>query len=1233
MNAFDDISAELFARRYRVRFRAGGRSMYPAIRDGETITVEPAPASALAVGDIAFYRTRRGATAHRVVATGGTGKAFLMRGDALGSEIETVEPDWILGKVVAIERGGQIIDPASRKTKMTNFMLQCASRARRRALVMASYLLASLALSLVLCGPAHAAVAYVTSTSTGFTPTTTTFNWPVSLGSGKCTNNYLMVAVSSHHAATSAVTFAGRTLTTMGLGAPSGVGDAYVQVYYGALQTSDCTGSQTVTFTLVPGANSPTYQPGANTPYWVGLIVFSGTRGPGAATTISGPCSNTGITGGCPTAPTFPVTVSVTAPGTNGMVFDVLGVDNGQDVVTHGANQTDTWTYSQTSGTRTLTASASYHSGSANAVTMSENWTNVVHDGAYYLAGIQMLAGSPTLVKERTLSATAHPEGTLIEFSTGHEVSSLGFNLYREQNGQRIKLNESLLAGSALFAGPTTALTAGHSHSWLDQGAGGAASYWIEEVDINGERTWFGPTVVQTAAKKGSARLASAFSAQSQLLSHVGREGVQVVGVSAAGATRPLDVSAQASPDRAPLETQWSLAAGQAVKIAVRSEGWYRVSQADLLAAGLNPRVDPSTLQLYADGSEQPIVVQVGSAIRLGAIDSVEFYGVGMDTPWSGVRTYWLRAGNKPGLRVKSLSGRSWASGSAASFPFTIQWKPRTLYFAALLNGDSDNFFGPVLAADPVSQSLTVSQIYTAGGGTAQLKVTLQGAASGNHQVAVQINGTEIGQVKFSGLSVGTASFAVPVTLLKNGSNMLTLAAKGGDTDVSVVDTVLLTYPRMCVAEGNALRFTIAAGAAATITGFTSSQIRVMDITDPDEVAAVTGTVSRGTDGSYAVALNPPGSGTRTLLAFVNPTAVSSADVTANHPSSWHASGPGADMAIISHAQFLSALTPLKTLRESQGLSVALIDVEDLYDEFNYGAKSPYALRDFLETARSGWRSKPRFLLLVGDASYDPRGYLGTGDLDFVPTKLVDTAYLQTASDDWYADFQGDGLPQLAVGRLPVQTLDEAKALVSKIVGYEQSYGAGWRNRVVLVTGSNDSDNDFERQTATVEAALPSYVSVWTVDQGTASDAHGDLMNTLGTGAGLVNYIGHGSTQVWAGGLLNSTEAAGLTNSQYLPFYAAMTCLNGYFIDDTYGPSLAKALIMAPAGGAVAVWASSGLTEAAVQIPLDVALMKALYSNPSPTIGEAAAAAKKAVTNLDLRRTWVLLGDPATRLR
>ena len=79
---------------------------------------------------------------------------------------------------------------------------------------------------------------------------------------------------------------------------------------------------------------------------------------------------------------------------------------------------------------------------------------------------------------------------------------------------------------------------------------------------------------------------------------------------------------------------------------------------------------------------------------------------------------------------------------------------------------------------------------------------------------------------------------------------------------------------------------------------------------------------------------------------------------------------------------------------------------------------------------------------MVGDASLDPKNYLGYGDSDYVPTKLVDTELMETASDVWLADSNDDGLEDLAIGRLPVRTAQEAAAMINKIVSYDRAPGS-----------------------------------------------------------------------------------------------------------------------------------------------------------------------------------------------
>jgi hypothetical protein len=676
---------------------------------------------------------------------------------------------------------------------------------------------------------------------------------------------------------------------------------------------------------------------------------------------------------------------------------------------------------------------------------------------------------------------------------------------------------------------------------------------------------------------------------------------------------------------------QYALAVGHAVKIGVRSEGWYRVGWSELVAAGLDPTADASTLQLFADGVEQPILVQGPSRNPRETPPNIQFYGTGLDTTWSDTRVYWLTWGHGLGRRVEAEPGHPRASAGPSTFPATVEWTPRTVYFAALLNGDADNFFGPVLTSgEPVSQTIPLTHLDPTATAGAQLRVVLQGASAGPHSVGVALNGSQLWSVTFSDQAEGVATFAVPDTVLQEGENQLTLTVTGGPDDVSVVDRVELTYPHTYTADNDALRFTAVSGQAATIGGFSSAQVLVVDISNPDAVTVVPHTTTRQ-GGSYGVTVVPQGGGTRTLLAMTSAQESQPASLTAHHPSSWHAPQQGFDMVMISHADFVGSLGPLVTLHQGEGRRVAVIDVEALYDEFNFGEKSPYAVKTFLSTATAQWQRKPRFVLLVGDATFDPRNYLGAGNFDFVPTYLVDTALLETASDDWFADFSGQGIPQLAIGRLPVRTAQDAAAQVSKIVTYTQSGAAAWKQQVLLVADPNDSENNFEGNAAAINALLPGDLTVSEIVLGSAG-AHLDLLNSLDVqGEALVNYTGHGSEAVWGGGLFSSTDAQGLTNGAMVPFVVSMTCLNGYF-QDIYETALAKALMQAPGGGALAVWASSGLTDSGSQAAMNQALIKALFGTHPLTLGEAAATAKTAVSDLDTRRTWILFGDPAITL-
>jgi hypothetical protein len=677
------------------------------------------------------------------------------------------------------------------------------------------------------------------------------------------------------------------------------------------------------------------------------------------------------------------------------------------------------------------------------------------------------------------------------------------------------------------------------------------------------------------------------------------------------------------------------LAGRPAVKLYVKEEGWYRVSQTELAAAGLNARVNPRYLQLYVEGQEQAIRVIGEKDGRFDPQDSIEFYGAGLDTLSTDTRVYWLIVGGRPGKRIDEYRGRGGSLGSLSSlsFPYTVEKKEQMNYFPNLKNGEEDNFFGPIVSAVRVDQLLSVQHPDPSPPGDAKLEVSLQGATNVPHRVKVFLNETtEVGKAVFDGQSQALLSVEVSQSLLLEGDNLVSLIAEGGPMDFSLLDTIRLTYWHTYRADGNALKFTAQGGRQVFIDGFSKPKIRVFDITDPGAVLEVEGVVKPQGSG-YATTFITPGREERTLIALTGEKVKSPESIVFNQPSSWHQSRGGYDVVMISHGDFLESLQPLKSLREAQGLKVTLIDVEDLYDEFSFGHKSPQALKDFLSLAKSKWRRPPRFVLLVGDGSFDPRNYLGYGDSDFVPTKLVETVYLETASDDWFVDFNGDGLPEMAVGRLPVQTVEEAATVVSKIVGYDRS--GGMRGVLLVADRVDPGDFDFEAASRGVGALLPSGLGAKEIFRGhyvSDEDAKAELMRSFDQGALLVNYIGHGGMMEWRGDLLTDDDAEGLNNGLRLPLVVSMTCLNGFF-QAPYADSMAEALLKAANGGAIAVWASSGLTEPHGQVVMNKELVRLLFNGAPLTLGEATEKAKAAMGDQDVRKTWILFGDPATRLK
>lgn len=918
------------------------------------------------------------------------------------------------------------------------------------------------------------------------------------------------------------------------------------------------------------------------------------------------------------------VTVSWSADGSSadpaqGALPNALSSLNFSDATTDIATGT---TLSQTVSSISITDGQFIHirfihSGGANSDNLG--WDDVTFTPTY----------GPTAVRLTRFDAESYQDGVQLTWESGFEVNNLGYHVYREQGGKRTRITPSIIAGSALTVGPGSSLTAGYSYSWFDPNGTLNATYQLEAIDLDGSRQLAEPIRPALGFSKANSRRGAKLFTE---LAQTNRHNQQFVTARPAEMQSADTVALRLNADSIAL--QRAIASGNAVKIQVRECGWYRVTQAELVAAGLNPLADARMLQMYVDGVEVPISLSTaGNHLNTG--DVLEFYGVPLDTPTTGTRIYWLVEGNAPGLRMTARRGKLKAvpedESTPPSFDVMLERRERLLYFSNLLNGDAENIFGAPVFFEPVEQMFAVKKLAQGSSAKSAVEVSLQGLTGGPHKVVLRLNRTELGTMTFESREHKSTLFEVDTSLLREGDNVLTLTSVASEADISLIDYVRLTYPHQYRAENNRLRFTAPGGQLIRVEGFSNPNVRVVDVTDPSSPIQLP-SLATASEGSYAIRVQTPSGGVRTLLAFTEELSLHPATMTRNVPSSWASETGGADMLIVTHGEFRPAVQPLAALRQSQGLTVAIADIEDVYDEFSYGAHTPLALKSFVAWTRNHWERVPRYLLLVGDSSWDPRNYLGGGENDFVPTKLIDTQFMETASDAWFGDFDNSGISNVAIGRLPARTAEDIWLIVSKIVSYEQEreLNAPLRGAVMV------ADAGFESQSKDTAEFLRQGLPVQEINRAAIGNddlARTAILNSLNAGPTIVNYYGHGSLQVWTGaGLLDADGAFNLSNTNRLSLYVMMTCLNG-FSHDAFDESLSEAALRAPNGGAVAVWASSGFTERLPQFVLNREFYRIMFGKEPVRLGDAANNAKFSVTDQDVRRTWTLLGDPAMRIR
>ncbi len=558
------------------------------------------------------------------------------------------------------------------------------------------------------------------------------------------------------------------------------------------------------------------------------------------------------------------------------------------------------------------------------------------------------------------------------------------------------------------------------------------------------------------------------------------------------------------------------------VRIKVDSTGVHAFPYTELAAKGYPPGVLVGEVSLhrheYVGPSDPPYVtielpVEVDDANANGVFDAgdvivafvadwVDRSGVTsmMQRDWGDAEVVYATRLASGGLRIPTRLGWRDAVSPAlpTSYPWTQRWERTFAYFAypSLIDTATvDRFlWTSYLLYYSRPDSFRFETNHLDPSRPVAFRTRFLGKDNNAHVLFGQIrNGldqtsTVVDSALWYGKSALTASVTLaPGALTEGATNSLALWGKGstGPPDPvsnAIVNAGLDWFEATYWRSYRALAGCLAAGSGdatglyqVSATGFTSRAIRVYDVTDPVNPVRLTVDASHVVTAGGVSTLDfqdSTGASPRSYVVFDRPKLLPAGRYTPVTRRQLTAAIGERDYMVIVPEAFLTAVDPLVTLRQSEGLGTVVAPLESVYDEFNGGRKSRWAIKRFLRYALDRWNA--RFVVLVGDGSSDPRNLLGTAGTDWVPVALIPGPVSSGAlglemipADPWYGwcldedpACPGSSLiePDLYVGRLPVNSLQQARDVVAKLVAYEAfDADQAWRRHMLLLADDNYS--------------------------------------------------------------------------------------------------------------------------------------------------------------------------------
>ena len=748
-----------------------------------------------------------------------------------------------------------------------------------------------------------------------------------------------------------------------------------------------------------------------------------------------------------------------------------------------------------------------------------------------------------------------------------------------------------------------------------------------------------------------------------------------------------------------------ALSNGDWYKLAITEEGVYKIDRAFLESVGLQPdQIDPRLLSIYGNGGE--MLPQVNSAprssdlienaifvsgendVRFDQNDYLLFYAEGPDllnyepavgafeyqkNLYSDTTFYFLTLGSTAGKRI--VSQENLGHGFTQIKQFTdvkvyendienILSSGREWYGEKFIGSDTKNFiFDNFSGLHAEGELLLLSSVMAQSNGQASFSISLNG-----NELGVQEPGT-IGSATYAAKGRNKIdTFRVDASQLGPATNSyditLTFVPGGSGKSDGYLNFLLLQIERELKLYGKHTIFrspqSLGQPQSTYVMGDAVADLTIWDITNPESILEQQYDLI-GSEAIFGASSND----LKEFLAFSGndfPKPSFSGSV-ANQNLRGDLTP---ELVIISYPEFRTEAQRLADFRsQHDGLATKVVSPSEIYNEFSSGAQDVTAIRDYLKYIFEQGGEQLRYVLMFGRCSYDYKEYT-RDNTNFVPTYQSRNSLhpiFSHSSDDyfgfldadegvWDEDLSGSGghLLDIAVGRLPLTTNEEAKVVVDKLINYSSNHNTlgSWRQDIYYI--ADDGDFNLHQRDADLLADLVDTAAVtYNVrkifldafpQEKTANGESAEAVNqaideAIKQGALIVNYTGHGSEFRWAEEtILNNNMIQNWENFDQLPLFVTATCEFGRH-DDPQRISGAEILITQPKGGAIGLVTTARPVFASKNFILNKAFYQAAFkpiNGEQPRLGDIFKATKNDSYDIVANRNFALLGDPSMKL-